>query len=104
MVVLPKRAVYIPSAFSPDNDGINDIFQIFARPGIVENIHTFQIFDRWGNLLFEQTDFLPNNPSFGWDGIFRGKLMNNAVFAWYAQIEFIDGETELFEGDVTLLK
>lgn len=104
VVVIPKRPVYIPSAFSPDNDGINDIFQIFARPGVVENIHTFQVYDRWGELLFEQKDFQPNDPAFGWDGIFRDERMNSAVFAWFAKIEFIDGVTEIFEGDVTLLK
>ncbi len=104
VMVLPKRPVYIPSAFSPDNDGINDIFQIFARPGVVENIHTFQVYDRWGELLFVQNDFQPNDPAFGWDGIFRDQRLNSAVFAWYAKIEFIDGVTEIFEGDVTLLK
>ena len=82
----------------------NDIFFINALDRVVENINRFQIYDRWGNLVYEAENFQPNDPTFGWDGFFRQKLMNTAVFAWYAEIEFIDGAVELFEGDVSLLR
>ena len=104
VVVDPKRPVYIPSAFTPDNNGINDIFFINARQNVVKSVNRFQIFDRWGELIYQATDFQPNDPTFGWDGYFREKLMNSAVFAWYAEIEFIDGVVELYEGDVTLIR
>ena len=104
VIVDPKRPVYVPNAFSPNNDGINDIFFINALDRVVENINRFQIYDRWGNLVYEAENFQPNDPTFGWDGFFRQKLMNTAVFAWYAEIEFIDGAVELFEGDVSLLR
>lgn len=97
------RNVYIPSAFSPNDDGINDAFQIFTDAN-VEKIQTFLVFDRWGNLIFEYSDFAPDDPAGRWDGRFRGKRMNSAVFAYFAKVEFTDGTSELYEGDVSLLR
>ena len=45
-----------------------------------------------------------NDEQSGWDGTFKGKPMNPAVFAWFAEVEFIDDAVLLFEGDVTLLR
>ncbi|MEQ8707100.1 MAG: choice-of-anchor L domain-containing protein [Phaeodactylibacter sp.] len=98
------QIVYIPNAFSPNGDGTNDWFYIFARNGTVEKIRTFQIYNRWGEPVFEGYNLSPNNPEHGWDGMFRGELMNNAVFAWFAEIEFVDGTVEIFEGDVQLTR
>ncbi len=96
-------AVYIPNAFSPNNlDGINDVFMIFAKENIVQNINSFQVYDRWGTEVFIQENFMPNDPIHGWDGSFRGEKMNTGVFVYWAEIEFIDGSTQLFKGDVTL--
>ena len=97
-------AVYIPNAFSPNNiDGINDVFMIFAKEGIVTNINTFEVFDRWGSKVFIQENFQPNDILHGWDGRHRGQEMNAGVFTYWAEILFIDGTTQLFKGDVTLL-
>ena len=101
IVVEKDFNVYIPSAFSPNGDGINDVIRIFADEN-VEEIKSFQIFDRWGNIVFEYFDFQPDDPAAGWDGYFRGERMNPAVFTYYAEIDFIDGSSKLFEGDVSL--
>lgn len=98
------QTVYIPNAFSPNGDGTNERFYIFARNGVIENIRTFQIYNRWGEPVFEGYDLAPNNPEHGWDGKFRGESLNNAVFAWFAEIEFIDGTVEIFKGDVQLTR
>jgi gliding motility-associated-like protein len=104
-LILDKRpAVYIPNIFSPNGDGENDIFMIFAKPEGVKEVKSFLVFSRWGETVYEYTNFQPNNPAFGWDGKHRGQPMDPAVFAWFAEIEFIDGRTELFEGDVTLIR
>ena len=103
-VVDRRPAVYIPNAFSPNGDGNNEVFMIFAKDESVSKINRFLVFSRWGETVFEYYDFQPNNPAYGWDGYFRGEPMNPAVFAWFAEIEFIDGRTELFEGDVTLVR
>ena len=106
-VLLPvdrTPAIYIPNAFSPDGDGVNEVFMIFARDESVEQIQRFLVFSRWGELVYEYENFQPNNPAYGWDGFFQGKLMNPAVFAWFAVVEFIDGREVLFKGDVTLVR
>ena len=97
------RRIYIPNAFSPNGDGTNDIFMIYSDDDVLE-IKSFLVFSRWGETVFEYYDFVPNNPAFGWDGKHRGEVLNPAVFAWFAEVEFIDGQTILFEGDVTLVR
>ncbi len=103
LTVQKNRDVYIPNAFSPNGDGVNDIFHIFAG-GSVEGVRKFQIFDRWGEMVFEDFNFQPNDPAHGWNGIFRGEMMNPAVFVYLAEVEFVDGVVVLFEGDVTLVR
>jgi gliding motility-associated-like protein len=104
VVVDERPAIYVPNIFSPDGDGDNDFFYLFARPGSVNEIKEFFVFSRWGEVVYSYTNFQPNDPAFGWDGTFRGQLMNPAVFSWYAEIEMIDGQVELFKGDVTLVR
>lgn len=97
------REIFIPTAFSPNNDGNNDRFMIFAGPDVLR-INTFQIFDRWGNKVFGKERFLPNDPTYGWDGNFNGTPMNAAVYVFWAEVEFIDGWIELIKGDVLLMR
>lgn len=97
--------VYIPNAFSPwNNDNRNDIVFIFANPDQVPNVRKFYIFDRWGEMVFEAENFTPNDPDFGWDGRFRGVLLDPAVFVYYAEIDIIDGRVWVKYGDITLVK
>jgi len=96
--------VYIPNVFTPNKDGDNKTFMIFGDEKQVVKIRSFQIFSRWGEMVFEQYDFAPNNPTSGWDGRHRGTDLNPAVFAWYAEIEFLDGNVVLYKGDVTLVR
>lgn len=103
--VRKSRGIYIPNVFTPLNgDGINDIFHIFSDGKSVRNINSFQVFDRWGELVFEDYNFLPDDPVHGWDGTLRGEPMNPAVFVYWAAVEFIDGEVIIFKGDVTLVR
>ena len=95
--------VYIPTAFSPDDDGNNDIFYVFADDNVVK-VNTFAIYDRWGERLFIREKFAPNDPFFGWDGTYKGQNMNSGVYVWYAEVEFADGETVVFKGDVTIAR
>lgn len=97
------RQVYFPSAFSPNGDGINDVFLPFDG-GDVGTVHFFKIFDRWGGLVFENSNFQPSDFTAGWDGFFKGKNANPGVYAWLAEVEFRDGYRQLLEGEVTLLR
>ncbi|HFA50906.1 MAG TPA: hypothetical protein ENJ95_18000 [Bacteroidetes bacterium] len=101
--VLKKRKVYVPNAFSPNNDGFNDEFMPYTGKD-VRRIKEFRVFDRQGNMVFEAEDFVPGDLSKSWNGIFRGKMMQPAVFGWYAAVEFIDDVVEVYKGDVTLVK
>ncbi|MFT5167160.1 MAG: gliding motility-associated-like protein [Saprospiraceae bacterium] len=100
--VRKDRDVFIPNVFSPNDDGLNDVFMIFAGQGKVKNIEAFKVFDRWGELIYEDYDFQPNDPANSWDGRLRGEPMNPAVFVYWAKVTFIDDKTVLFKGDVTL--
>ena len=105
--VSKDRPVFIPNAFTPDGDGINDFFQIFAREGIIRNVKRFSIYDRWGEIVFHRTDFMPltngDDTDNGWNGRLNDELMNPAVFIYIAEIEFIDDTVEMYSGDVTLV-
>ncbi|MCI5084104.1 MAG: gliding motility-associated C-terminal domain-containing protein [Saprospiraceae bacterium] len=104
MVFVRKvRPVFIPNVFSPNEDGFNDIFYIQGGDFIRE-VKTFSVFNRWGESVLELTNFQPNDPSFGWDGTFRGEPVNPAVYVWFAEIEFDDGEVILYKGDVAVMK
>jgi hypothetical protein len=99
-----RKEIYVPNGFSPNGDGTNDEFMVFARPELVRNIKSFLVLSRWGETVCEYRDFLPNDPAYSWDGRHRGREMNPAVFVWLAEVEFIDGEVVLFKGDVTLVR
>jgi gliding motility-associated-like protein len=94
---------FAPDAFSPNGDGNNDRYTIFAAPAIKE-IRALHIFDRWGNLVFSRLNFPPNDPMLGWDGTFEGKRLNPAVFVVMAEIVLPDGRSELYKGELTLLR
>ncbi len=98
-----NRNVFIPNVFSPDGDGVNDLFTIFTGNG-VRRILEFKIFDRWGALQYEANNITADNHTFGWDGSFRGRPKNTAVFVYYAEIEFIDDFVIQYKGDITLVR
>ena len=101
--VIKNRPIYIPNAFSPNGDGTNDNFTVYGGPG-ARRIETLRVFNRWGALVFEARDIPLGENAFGWDGTFKGQRMTPDVFAYYAVVEFIDGELVLFEGDITIVK
>ena len=103
VMVRKDREVFIPSAFSADYDGINDYFTIFAGPS-VKKINYLRVFSRWGELLYEGRNFDPNYEPLGWDGTMRGKELDVGVYVYIAEIEFLDGFTQIYRGDVLLTR
>ncbi len=99
-----ENPLFIPDAFSPNNDGENDGLEIFARSTVTQ-IESFQIFDRWGNMVHEATDFLPGDPNAIWDGRLHGQEMNPQVFA-YRVVYRVRGETRARTdwGDLVLVR
>ena len=92
-----ENDVFIPNSFSPNGDGQNDYFSIYGKA--LKEIKQVNIFDRWGNLLIDQVNMSPENI---WDGRFRGKQIPAGTYIYQIQIEFNDGETINFSGDLNL--
>ncbi len=102
--VKKDRDVFIPNAFSPNGDGINDVFVVYSNGRSVKQINELHIYNRWGEEIFENSNFQPDDEVHGWNGTFREELMNPAVFVYWCEIEYEDGFVELFKGDVTIVK
>jgi gliding motility-associated-like protein len=98
-----RPAVYIPNSFSPNADGINDLFSVYGNDQVVA-VRRLAIYDRWGNALYDRADLPLNDPSAGWDGYFRGKPMDPGVYIYIAVIERADGQTRLYKGDIHLVR
>ncbi|MBR9922092.1 MAG: hypothetical protein GYB31_14730 [Bacteroidetes bacterium] len=97
------REYFLPNVFSPDYNGLNDYFFV-QDGGDIREITYLKIFDRWGGLVYEQYNFLPNDLMLGWDGTHRGKEVNEGVYVWIMEGYFKDGEPFLEKGDVTLIR
>ena len=102
--VTKTRKVYIPNTFTPNGDGTNDHFTVFADIPNVEKIEKMIIFDRWGGVVFENQDFFPNELMEGWDGTSNGEPLDNGVYVYLFEIRFLDGEVLRYSGDISLLK
>lgn len=96
-----ERRVFFPSAFSPNFDSINDLFMPFTGKGVVR-IEQLQIFDRWGNILFEAADCPPNETSCAWNGMSNDRMLQTGIYVYHATIEFADGNTETYTGELWL--
>lgn len=95
--VLDESLFYIPNAFVPNNDGLNDIF----KP-VISNAsnYNFKIFNRWGKLIFETNDY-----NEGWDGTYKGSLAENGVYTYRMTYRFKGNyDDQYLTGHFTLLR
>jgi gliding motility-associated-like protein len=95
--------VYIPNVFSPNNDDRNDFFFIQSDESVVL-IKSMSIFDRWGELVFKRTNFVPNEEDLGWNGKFNGKSLNPGVFVYDILILTEEDKELRYTGDITLIR
>ena len=102
IVVDKNRVIEVPSGFSPNNDGLNDLLLVHGTEGT--QILTFKIFDRWGELIFETNDFEVNDLLTGWDGKYRNQDLGPGTYLWQVEAQFIDGIIELYKGTTTLIR
>ncbi|MEM1326494.1 MAG: proprotein convertase P-domain-containing protein [Bacteroidota bacterium] len=96
------RTMIVPTGFTPDGDLLNDQLRTHGTAG-TQVLH-FRVFDRWGELVYEATDFGVNDETMGWNGNFRGQPMPAGVYVWVAEVEYEDGLTEVFKGSTQLLR
>jgi gliding motility-associated-like protein len=98
--VKPSYDIYVPNAFTPDNDGYNSMFYAQGY-GISDKDYTMYIFNRWGDLIFEAHDM-----NQGWDGTIKkdGTKVQDGVFTWVVYFRDISDKKHKIEGHVSLLK
>lgn len=99
IVVSPLQdKLLIPNAFSPNGDGVNDVFRAVSSSELSQ--FGFYVYNRWGEVVFET-----NNPAEGWDGTFRATLQEIGVYVYYVEYTFAnDGTERIVKGNVTLVR
>jgi gliding motility-associated-like protein len=99
ITVNPEYPLYVPNAFTPNNDGFNDFFEIFGNKKIWLTM-TIRIFNRWGELVFETSD-----QKFRWDGRYKGELLTPQVLTYVLDVDYVNGVKEkAVKGSLTLIK
>lgn len=88
--------MYVPNAFSPNNDGHND--KLYVR-GLCLQTLTFMVFNRWGEKVFETAD-----QNVGWDGTFRGEDINTGIYVYRLEGKTYDGKGFSAKGNITLIR
>ena len=96
--------IFIPTAFSPNDDSFNDIFKVYFG-NCIKQIKRYAIFNRWGNLMVTK-----DNPNLDngkevilWDGLMNGQSADIGIYAFFLEVEYWDGEVEVLKGDVTVM-
>jgi len=95
-VICGPPDLYVPNAFTPNGDGDNDV--LLVRGNNITNM-TLRIYHRWGEKVFESTD-----QSTGWDGTYKGKECDPAVFVYYLDVDCLGGESYEQKGNITLIR
>lgn len=95
-VICEEPNIFVPNAFTPNGDGNNDI--LYVRGSFIEEMH-FIIYDRWGEKVFETFD-----QTKGWDGTYKGRKADPAVFVYYLEVRCIGEKTFFKKGNTTILK
>ena len=97
--------LFVPNIFSPNNDGINDIFSIqINREDGISRVRSMQIYSRWGELVLDRKNFIPVNGNIGWDGYYNNQLLNPGVYIYKITLDLITGKQVTIAGDITLIR
>lgn len=99
-----QAAIFIPTAFSPDGDGVNDRLTVFADPQQITRVKSFKVLNRWGQMVFAADDYPVNAENIGWDGMFRGILQEPGVYTYHAVLELTDGNVITRRGECILMR
>jgi gliding motility-associated-like protein len=94
--------VFIPNAFSPDADGVNDVFYVMGSG--IKIVKSFMIFTRWGELVFQKENFQVNDLSKGWDGTIRGQKAPPDVFVYICNVLCENDVPYSYKGNVAIIK
>jgi hypothetical protein len=103
VAVVRNGRLYVPNVFQPGGSDGNGALTVFGGPE-VSSIRLFQIFDRWGDKVFEQRELVPNDPTSGWDGRVRNREAAPGVYAYILEVVWADGQSEWISGDITVVR
>ena len=95
--------VFVPNAFTPNGDGINDSFTLFSDSDI-RTIRSLKIFDRWGGIVFSRDNFLPGETAFGWNGDVNNQQAPGGIYIYSADLIMEDGQDEQLNGSFVLIR
>ncbi|MEM9928435.1 MAG: gliding motility-associated C-terminal domain-containing protein, partial [Bacteroidota bacterium] len=97
--------IYTPNVFSPNGDGVNDVFRIYARPTVLA-FNNFAVYNRWGGKVFYlEGSISPTEQDWGWDGYAEnGDIHEQDVYTYTVTVELTDGRMVEIAGDVLLLR
>jgi gliding motility-associated-like protein len=98
VVIRDNFVIWVPNAFSPNNDGFNDDFGP-KGVGIQPDGYEFYVFNRWGEVLFYTTDV-----NMSWDGTVNGKVIQQGVYPWLIILKDVNNINHKFDGHVNILK
>ncbi|MEL7248584.1 MAG: gliding motility-associated C-terminal domain-containing protein [Bacteroidota bacterium] len=101
---IPVCPVFIPNVFSPNLDGQNDEFQVFTNGNYDVGVRKYEIFDRWGELVWRRENFTIHTSKDWWDGYFRGRPATQGVYVYVIELEYNNGFREVRAGDVCLIR
>lgn len=102
LAILDNKNFFVPNAFSPNGDGINDCFGPFGYPEI--RIVSFGVFDRWGNQVYAAPPFDMSDSNICWDGTLQGKKLPTGIYIWRLLAIFPDGYEATRQGSVLLVR
>ncbi|MFN8316498.1 MAG: gliding motility-associated C-terminal domain-containing protein [Chitinophagales bacterium] len=99
VTVIPNYKLYIPNAFTPNADGINDLYEIFGNKEALKFLD-IEIFNRWGEKVYESKDIF-----FKWDGRYKGDYLEPGVYVYTLNLTFLDNHSESNQrGSITILR
>jgi gliding motility-associated-like protein len=98
------RDVYVPTGFTPDGNGTNDLLNVFGKSEQIKQILQFRVYDRWGEQVYQDNQFMVNLTNRGWDGQFRGQDCLPGVYVWTLEVEYTDGTINSYYGETTLIR
>lgn len=101
-VICNSSNYFVPNTFSPNGDGQNDVFM--PRGKNIDRVNRMQIFNRWGELVFEKRNFMANDASAGWNGTYKGKPASADVYVYVVEFVCDNASVVPFRGNVTLLR
>lgn len=101
-VVCNGGNIFVPNTFSPNGDGMNDVF--YPRGKGVYTIKSFRIFNRWGEMVFEKTNFQANDASAGWDGMYKGVKQPTDAYVYSIEIMCDNSISVPAKGSITILR